>query len=109
PIVRARAQVRVLPEGRRLHLQDGPIDLVLQAFGAEHQIRRAHRTAADRFVTVLDELCSELPLLREQVRFGGREPDGIVARRMFAAVVPYAEQNFITPMAAVAGAVAEEI
>jgi ApbE superfamily uncharacterized protein (UPF0280 family) len=65
--------------------------------------------AADRFITVLDELCSELPLLREQARFGGREPDGIVARRMLAAVVPYAEENFITPMAAVAGAVAEEI
>jgi ApbE superfamily uncharacterized protein (UPF0280 family) len=28
---------------------------------------------------------------------------------MFAAVMPYAEENFITPMAAVAGAVAEEI
>src|ERR1700731_1380854 len=92
-----------------MHLQDGPIDIVLQAFGAEDQIRRAHRAAAERFVTVLDELCSELPLLREQVRFGGREPSGIVARRMLAAVVPYAEENFITPMAAVAGRVAEEI
>src|ERR1700680_212406 len=108
-MVRARAQVRVLPDGRRLHLLDGPIDIVLQAFGAEDQIRRAYRTAADRFIIVLDELCSELPLLREQVRLGGREPSGTMARRMFAAVMPYAEENFITPMAAVAGAVAEEI
>jgi ApbE superfamily uncharacterized protein (UPF0280 family) len=107
--VRTRAQVRVLPDGRRLHLHDGPIDIVLQAFGAEDQVHRAHRTAVDRFAAVLDELSSELPLLREQVRFGGREPRGIIARRMFAAVMPYAEENFITPMAAVAGAVAEEI
>src|SRR6202049_2886099 len=107
--MKTRAQVRMLRDGRRLHLHDGPIDIVLQAIGAEDQIRRAHRTAANRFVTMLDELCSELALLREQARFGGREPSGIVARRMFAAVLPYAEENFITPMAAVAGAVAEEI
>jgi ApbE superfamily uncharacterized protein (UPF0280 family) len=107
--MKTRAQVRMLRDERRLHLHDGPIDIVLQAFGAEDQIRRAYSAAADRFVTVLNELCSELALLREQARFGGREPSGIVARRMFAAVVPYAEENFITPMAAVAGAVAEEI
>jgi ApbE superfamily uncharacterized protein (UPF0280 family) len=107
--MKARAQVRMLPDGRRLHLQDGPIDIVLQAFGAEDQVRRAYSAAADRFVTVLDELCSELPLLREQARADGREPTGVIAWRMHAAVLPYAEDNFITPMAAVAGAVAEEI
>jgi ApbE superfamily uncharacterized protein (UPF0280 family) len=107
--VTARAQVRILPGGRRVHLQDGPIDIVLQAFGAQDQIRRAYRAAADRFTTVLDELCSELSLLREQTRLGGREPGGAIAQRMFAAVLPYAEEKFITPMAAVAGAVAEEI
>ena len=32
-----------------------------------------------------------------------------IARRMVAAVAPYCERTFITPMAAVAGAVAEEI
>src|SRR6202521_5959428 len=106
--MKTRAQVRMLRDERRLHLHDGPIDIVLQAFGGEDQIRRAYHAAADRFVTVLDELCSELPLLREQLHFGGRKPSGIVARRMFAAVVPYAEENFITPMAAVAGGVAGE-
>jgi len=108
-ILKARAQVRLLPDRQRLHLQDGPIDIVLQAFGDEDQVRAAYSAAADRFLTVLDELCGELPLLREQAHFGGREPKGIIARRMFAAVVPYSEDNFITPMAAVAGAVAEEI
>jgi ApbE superfamily uncharacterized protein (UPF0280 family) len=33
----------------------------------------------------------------------------VVARRMHAAVAPFASQQFITPMAAVAGSVAEEI
>jgi hypothetical protein len=28
-----RAQVSFLPDGRRLHLQDGPIDLIIEAFG----------------------------------------------------------------------------
>src|SRR3984893_2418035 len=107
--MKTRAQVRMLRDERRLHLHDGPIDIVLQAFGAEDQIRRAYRAAANRFVTVLDELCSELALLREQARVGGREPGGIVARRMYGTVLPYAEESFITPMAAVAGAVAEEI
>ncbi len=107
--MKSRAQVRFLPDGRRLHLSDGPIDIVLQAFGTGDQIHNAYRAAADRFVTVLDELCSELALLRKQVLPGTPEPSGIVARRMFAAVMPYAAGNFVTPMAAVAGAVAEEI
>ena len=92
--MRARAQVRVLPDGRRLHLQDGPIDIVLQAFGPEDQIRRAHRTAAD----VLSRCSTSLrrPPLPRTGAFGGTEPDGVAARRMFAAVVPR-RQNFITP------------
>jgi ApbE superfamily uncharacterized protein (UPF0280 family) len=105
----SRAQARLLPDGKRLHLQDGPIDIVLQGFGEADQVQQAYRAAADRFASILDELCSELPLLRDQARFGGREPQGMIARRMFAAVLPYAEREFITPMAAVAGAVAEEV
>ena len=104
-----RAQVKLLPDGRRLHLQDGPIDIVLEAFGAEDQIQAAYQAAAERFVAVLDELCGELPRLRAQAHSGQTAPRGVVARRMFAAVLPYSDETFITPMAAVAGAVAEEI
>ncbi|MDP9159279.1 MAG: UPF0280 family protein [Acidobacteriota bacterium] len=107
--MKPRAQARLLPDGRRLHMSDGPIDIVLQAFGAEEEIQLAYRAAANRFITVLDELCSELPLLRKRARSGSREPNGLIARRMLAAVMPYSQRNFITPMAAVAGAVAEEI
>ena len=105
----ARAQIRMLPDGRRLHLHDGPIDLVLEAFGAAAEIETAYRSAVQRFGTVLDELCSELNFLRQPTHVDGLLPQGAVARRMVSAVTPFASETFITPMAAVAGAVAEEI
>ncbi len=104
-----RAQIAMLPDGRRLHLQDGPIDLIIEAFGEQHEIENAYRAAAERFQTVLDELCAELTFLRQPCCAEAAWPRGPVARRMTAAVRPYAAEYFITPMAAVAGAVAEEI
>ncbi|HUA15342.1 MAG TPA: UPF0280 family protein [Verrucomicrobiae bacterium] len=104
-----RAQIRTLSDGRRLHLHDGPIDLIVEAFGSPGEIAAAHHAASERFVTVLDELCSELRFLRTQCSAESPWPRGSVARRMFAATLPYAGRHFITPMAAVAGAVAEEI
>lgn len=105
----SRAQIRMLADGRRLHLHDGPIDLIVEAFGKTGEIQNAYRAATSRFVTVLDELCEELPLLRQPVQGPGAEVRAPIARRMMKAVKPYAERTFITPMAAVAGAVAEEI
>jgi len=107
--VNTRAQIRLLPDCHRLHMHDGPIELVVEAFGATGEIELAYRAAAKRFVTVLDELCSELSFLRQPARPNGPLPAGAIARRMVAAVAPFASQAFITPMAAVAGAVAEEI
>jgi uncharacterized protein len=104
-----RAQIRMLPDGRRLHMQDGPIDLIVEGFGEEGEIEAAYHAAAGRFVTVLDELCSELPFLRQPATVDGPRPAGSVARHMVSAVRPYASRQFITPMAAVAGSVAEEI
>ena len=104
----ARAQIQLLPDGRRLHFNDGPIDLIIEAFGAADQIQLAYRAATARFLTVLDELCAELPLLRREAN-PNNWPTGRIARRMASAVLPYSAQTFITPMAAVAGAVAEEI
>jgi hypothetical protein len=104
-----RAQIRLLPDGRRLHMQDGPIDVIVEAFGEVHEIDLAYRAAAARFVEILDELCSELAFLRRPAREDGDLPSGAIARRMLAAVRPYASQIFVTPMAAVAGAVADEI
>ena len=104
-----RAQIKFLPDGRRLHLQDGPIDLIIEAFGSSELVKAAYEAAIRRFVTVLDELCSELDLLRTRVGPNTPKPQHRVARSMAAAVAPYSARTFITPMAAVAGAVAEEI
>ena len=104
-----RAQIRRLDDGHRLHLHDGPIDLIVEAFGDAREVQAAYHAARDRFVTVLDELCAELSFLRQACSAETEWPQGAVARRMTAAVMPYASEYFITPMAAVAGAVAEEI
>ncbi len=94
---------RLLPDGERLHLQRGPIDLILWADPAARA--GAYARAEARFAPLLDELVAELPELRR--------PDppplkGQVARRMQAATAPYLPA-FITPMAAVAGSVADEV
>src|SRR5579859_1193285 len=105
----SRAQMRLLPDGRRLHLHDGPIDLIVEAFGQRSEVERAYRAACARFETVLDELCGEPLFLRQRCTPDSLWPRRSIARRMMAAVLPYAGQCFITPMAAVAGAVAEEM
>ncbi len=180
--MRVPPQARLLPDRRRLHLQHGPIDLVIDAVGGdtsgtpapcpadldtvipdavqrEAVLRRsgthgslsepeavhtscepwvpgsasrprndgtwqprkdlqhdegpavieAYRAATARFATILDELCAELPLLRAAAPPGPCRLVGRIARRMDAAVRPFAVDGFVTPMAAVAGAVAEEV
>src|SRR5213083_2135808 len=102
-------QIALLPDGKRLHLQDGPIDLVIEAKGSEGDVRAAYEAAASRFTGLLDELCAELVELRRPADPVRCPLKGLVARRMHAAVAPFATAAFITPMAAVAGSVAEEI
>lgn len=92
----------MLPDGR-LHLHHGPIDLVIGAEGPGRHAALARATR--RFRTVLEELAAELPLLRRPLEGW---PEGRVARRMARAVAPF-RGVFVTPMAAVAGAVADEI
>jgi len=93
-----------LPDGRRLHLQHGPIDLIIDAVGRDRA--RALRQAEARFQTILTGLVAELALLRAPL--GDPLPQGPVARRMVRAVARHGGV-FITPMAAVAGAVGDEI
>ena len=102
-------QIAWLGDSRRLHLQDGPIDLIVEAHGTETNLRAAYRAAIRRFTGLLDELCDELRLLRQAADPRACSLKGAVARRMHAAVAPFAAEHFITPMAAVAGGVAEEI
>ncbi|WP_375309612.1 UPF0280 family protein [Bradyrhizobium sp. A5] len=101
-------QIAFLSDGRRLHLQDGPIDLIVETRGRADEVRAAYEAAARRFTGLLDELCAELTELRKAAE-GRTSLTGLVARRMHAAVRPHASNCFITPMAAVAGSVAEEV
>src|SRR5437016_3695444 len=94
--------------GGRMHFQHGPIDLILLAEGPSEAVEAAYSHAWRRFATVLDELVAELPLLRTPLGDAPPGLEGSVARRMLAACSPYRDR-YITPMAAVAGAVAEEI
>jgi ApbE superfamily uncharacterized protein (UPF0280 family) len=98
---------RLLGDGR-LHLQHGPIDLVIDAVGAPDERRIAFRQAWQRFQDVLERLVAELPLLRQPVDEAHPGVTGPVARRMWAACWLH-RATFLTPMAAVAGAVADEV
>ena len=98
------AQVARLPDGR-LHLHQGPIDLIISAEGPGRDA--AFETATRRFDTILTELVAELDELTQ--RYQGAAFEGVVARRMAKAVAPMAQDRFVTPMAAVAGAVADEV
>lgn len=94
-------------DGDRLHLQHGPIDVVLRAWGAASAVRAAYEAAIARFGTILPELAGELRELRKPMA-ERPEVETHVAQRMVTACRPHAGL-FVTPMAAVAGAVADEL
>lgn len=100
----AGPQVAWLPGGDRLHLHHGPIDLVIGAEGPGRS--DAFDRAIARFEPLLGSLVTELAWLRQPL--GPRDFDDPVARRMARAVAPH-RGIFVTPMAAVAGAVADEV
>ncbi|MBX2826457.1 MAG: UPF0280 family protein, partial [Gammaproteobacteria bacterium] len=89
---------------------------------SEPEVRhRVFSLVSTRFTRVLDTLVSELPLLRAEIPVTSlarskavknpelnQVPRGTVAQRMWRACHPYADRR-VTPMAAVAGAVADEL
>lgn len=101
------AVVARLADGR-LHLQHGPIDLIIEAFGVPEEVERAYAQATERFGDILPTLVGELPLLRRPLGEAYPLLQGPVARRMAEATWPH-RAVYVTPMAAVAGAVADEM
>lgn len=99
-------QISVLPDGRRMHLHHGPIDLIVQADGPGRVA--GLRRGAERFATILTELTNELPMLRRSCSDDECVLQGAVARVMQDAAAEHSP-TFVTPMAAVAGAVADAI
>lgn len=98
------AQAVRLSDGR-LHLHHGPIDLIVEIVG--EGVEDAYRSAQTQFAGILENLTNELPQLRARLD-PGREFSDPIARRMQQAIRPFVGE-FVTPMAAVAGAVADEI
>jgi ApbE superfamily uncharacterized protein (UPF0280 family) len=107
-----QATRQALSDGR-WHFQHGPIDIVLQIDGDSNACEHALQTAWQRFETVLPELVREWPGLRRPVgELHDHRFDSVVARRMHLAASELAwasADGFITPMAAVAGSVAQEV
>jgi ApbE superfamily uncharacterized protein (UPF0280 family) len=93
--------------GNRLHLSHGPIDVVVKAWGTAAAVRAAYAAAWQRFSSILPELCDELGQLRRPMH-EAPVVTGRVACRMAEACRPF-RNVFVTPMAAVAGAVADEL
>jgi len=101
-----QAQSAQLPDGR-WHFQHGPIDIIIGAEGDASALKVAHAQAWERFRGILQELVRELAELRRPVH-GACPVHGPIARRMWLACQPH-QGSFITPMAAVAGSVAQEL
>lgn len=113
-----KPQAWLMDNGARLHLQHGPIDVILQASGSPDQIQKAYRQACLAFQSVLDTLASQLTLLRSPLLVASdshiqrgdalTQPDctGEVAQSMMLSAGRITDK-FITPMVAVAGAVAD--
>ncbi|WCM23932.1 UPF0280 family protein [Paraburkholderia bryophila] len=99
-------------DATRWHWQHGPIDLILDADGEPTALQAAYDACWTRFVDVLPELVRELTLLRQPLKHQALLNDsgleGAVARRMWSACHPH-RARYITPMAAVAGSVADEL
>ena len=100
-----------LPQGRR-HFQHGPIDIIAYAEGDSASVEQAHEAAWQRFGKILPELVHELAELRKPVRGAGRLK-GPIAQSMWqackACLIDSDADAFLTPMAAVAGSVAQEL
>jgi ApbE superfamily uncharacterized protein (UPF0280 family) len=104
-MIGAGPQAALLPDGERLHLQHGPIDLIIGVSGTAREV--CYTRAIERFQTVLTGLVAELEPLRQPLTSNNAFKDP-VARRMAKAIGDYTGV-FVTPMVAVAGAVADEI
>lgn len=92
----------------RLHFQHGPIDLILSLDGSPLEIEKGKRQAWIHFVNILEDLMNDIHVLRNPLGATPHIACGPVATRMISAVEPHTNV-FVTPMAAVAGAVADSV
>jgi uncharacterized protein len=96
-----RLRVAWLPDGKRLHLYQGPLDLIIQAFGPPAEVGRAYDAGIARARALLLELQEDVARLK-----AGELPQGAAGQRALAAcaAVPGG-----LPAAALHGAIADEL
>ncbi|GLQ06633.1 UPF0280 family protein [Sneathiella chinensis] len=104
-----QATGRLLEDGRRLHLQHGPIDIIAEGVGPAAVVEQAYDQGMRFFGTILADLVSVLETLRTPIRPGPVPALDGVARSMWLAAHRFSDNTFVTPMAAVAGAVADAV
>jgi len=119
-------------QDKSLQLQHGPIELLIEAEGELQERQLAFEQVAESFKSVLTDLVQELPQLRAPINDTAASNDisfatvsstnsnhgskvlrnptfsGLVAKRMSRSVQKH-QNIFVTPMAAVAGAVADHL
>jgi ApbE superfamily uncharacterized protein (UPF0280 family) len=99
-----------MDDGSRLHLQHGPIDLIIGADADTEDLRQqAFGAARQRFETILSGLTEDLAQHRRPLTAQTGRPRDATARRMYDAARPFCGTGVLTPMIAVAGAVADEV
>ncbi len=103
------AVAKMMPDGRRLHLQHGPIDLVCFAEGDPIEVQQAYMRAAQFFQDILQSIVNDLALLRRPITDEFKAPTGAISAAMMKASQLFADTNFVTPMASVAGAVSDAV
>ena len=92
-------------EDNRLFLRHGPINIVLEAVGIDKDL--AYQNVKGYFETLLEQLVLDMELLKEEVVFN-RKFNNKISQSMQDATERYSP-TFITPMAAVAGSIADNI
>ena len=75
-----KPQVTLMNDGKRLHLQHGPIDIVAEAFGEKHCVELAYQNIEIEFQSLLQNLVKELPILRRPITTKAKKPNYSVAR-----------------------------
>ncbi len=107
PPLAGNATASLINEQQRLHLQHGPIDLIVDVDGPAEARWQAFRLATAAFNGLLESLVDDLPALR---RLGTKAGDvtGLCSKNMVQATRDF-KHHGLTPMAAVAGAVSDYI
>ncbi|WP_415235745.1 UPF0280 family protein [Sneathiella sp.] len=104
-----QATVRLMADGRRLHLQHGPIDIVAEAFGKPEEIETAYKQGAVAFSSILSTLVEDLSVLKRPVSGKTAPAMNGLSQTLWNAARQFSDDYFVTAMAAVAGAVADHV